>query len=103
MPRTPSLIGRLAIVSTLALASSCADKPGLAIQYPPAADVRIEAEPVAPPAIATSEAAYEDYNEAVAAWGKRGWAQLARICRYYKAVGMPVACEPAGAMDAGSP
>ncbi len=92
MPRNPSLIARLAIVSALALVSSCAGKPNLVIQYPPAADVRVEAEPVAPPEIATSEAAYEEYNEAVAAWGKGGWAQVARACRYFKGAGMLAEC-----------
>ena len=48
MPSKVSLIARLAIVSALVAASSCADKPHLAIQYPPAADVKVEPEPVAP-------------------------------------------------------
>ncbi|QNQ08276.1 hypothetical protein [Sphingomonas alpina] len=56
--------------------------------------MRVEAEPVAPPEIATSEAAYEAYNEAVAAWGKRGWAQVARLCRYFNGAGMTVTCQP---------
>jgi hypothetical protein len=75
------------------LASSCAARPQHpALPYPPAADLKVEPEPVAAPAIATSEQAYEDYNEAVAAWGKRGWAAVARLCRYSKAMGMAVEC-----------
>jgi hypothetical protein len=62
------------------------------VPYPPAADLKVEAEPVAAPAIATSEQAYEDYNEAVAAWGRRGWAAVARLCRYSKTMGMAIDC-----------
>ena len=102
LPRFP--IVRLALASALVLASSCADRPArLVTQYPPAEDVKDEAEPVAPPDILTSETAYEDYNEAVAAWGKRGWAQVGRVCRFFRAQGMPVDCPPAPALDARSP
>lgn len=32
------------------------------------------------------------YNSGVEAWGDRGWASVARICRWAAGVGMPVKC-----------
>jgi hypothetical protein len=47
---------------------------------------------VAPPEVVTSAQAAADYDIAVEAWGMRGWATVARLCRWAKANGMTVDC-----------
>jgi hypothetical protein len=86
----------------LVLASSCGSNPKpvpLAYQHPPAADLKVEQLPQAGPEIATSEPAYEAYNQDVMDWGKRGWAAVARLCRFSRSMGMSIECpaEPATA------
>ena len=89
---------RLALVSMLVLASSCASKPApLAYLSPPAADMKVEPIPEAEPEIATSEPAYEAYNQAVMDWGKRGWAAVGRLCRFSRGMGALIECPTEGA------
>lgn len=97
MPRKPFPMQRLMLASTLALVSSCAASPAhLAVVSPPAADLVVEPEPIASPDIATSEKAYEDYQDAFAAWGRRGWAAVGRLCRFAASEGAVVACPVEG-------
>lgn len=62
--------------------------------FPPSADLRVEAKPRLDPAALNSEAALDDHDNAIEAWGERGWAAVARLCRYHQRMGMalPFAC-----------
>jgi len=62
---------------------------------PPAADLRDEPKPVPTEAILTDAEAEARYNSAIEAWGERGWAQVARMCRWAVAHGSRVPCPPA--------
>lgn len=57
--------------------------------FPPSADLKDEAKPVAGPEIVTSAQAAADYDASVEAWGERGWRSVGRICRWAVANGMP--------------
>ena len=82
--------------SVLVLALSSCDRPESAgVRAPPAADLAIEAEPqldAAALALGSSNesaAALDDYDIAHAAWGRRGWDQVTRLCRWFKDAGAP--------------
>ena len=49
--------------------------------YPSHADLRVEVEPKPTDAIVTDQVADERFRADHEAWGRRGWAQVARICR----------------------
>lgn len=83
----------LPLASTLALAACFSSAaPPQTFSAPPAADLAVEAEPAIPVEAATSEAAYEGYNQAVLDWGRRGWAAVARLCRWTASHGAAVGC-----------
>lgn len=92
------LIRTLALAALLVPVSSCASKgPGLSA-YPPSADLRVEPKPeLSVEAVASgSDAALALHDDAVEAWGERGWAAVARICRWAQAGGaaLPFKCPP---------
>jgi hypothetical protein len=62
--------------------------------YPPSADLKVEAKPVLDPAAVNSDKALNDYDVAVEAWGTRGWQAVGRLCNWAKANGMKVDCPP---------
>lgn len=57
--------------------------------YPPSADLRVEPKPRLDPAAIDSEAALDAHDNAVEAWGERGWATVARLCRWAADNGAP--------------
>ncbi|WP_288759418.1 hypothetical protein, partial [uncultured Brevundimonas sp.] len=66
--------------------------------FPPAADLQVEPKPVLTPEAVTSEAALDAHDIALEAWGERGWATVARLCRYFDATGMKgLRCPPSDA------
>jgi hypothetical protein len=44
--------------------------------------------------VLTSEEAANTYENAVQAWGREGWARVARICRWAKGSGLEISCPP---------
>lgn len=64
--------------------------------FPSHADLRVEAQPQLSPADLESDAALTDYDDAVLAWGERGWAAVGRICRWAVTSGadLPFRCPP---------
>lgn len=72
-------------------AASCAT-PG--VIFPPAELLTVEAKPVPPDDVITSRIAGEQHDNAVEAWGERGWAVVAGICENAKALGLKVDCRP---------
>ena len=77
--------------------SACAASVGAA-SFPPSADLRVEPKPeLSVEAVASgSDAALALHDDAVEAWGERGWAAVARICRWAVTNGaeLPFKCPP---------
>lgn len=78
------------------LSGAVACAPAVRIQpiFPPAQDLQVEPKPVPPADIVTSAQAAAQYDIALEGWGERGWLTVGRICRWAKAMGMVVTCEP---------
>jgi len=97
-PWRRSLMHVCLIASASVLVQSCGDRPQSAgVPAPPAADLSVEAEPQLDPAavLNDSAAALDDYDIAHAAWGRRGWDQVRRLCLWFKDLGAPTPdCEP---------
>lgn len=70
----------------------------MGVKSPPAADLAIEAEPQLDPAavLNDSAAALDAYDIAHAAWGRRGWDQVRRLCHWFADLDAPTP-------DCGSP
>lgn len=82
------------------LASSCASKGPPLIAYPPTADLKVEPKPLLAVEALESDNALSDHDAAVEAWGERGWAAVARICRWSVESGAVLSFEcPAPAPD----
>ena len=92
------LIRSLALAALLVPVSSCASKAPRLSAYPPSADLRVEPKPeLSVEAVASgSDAALALHDDAVEAWGERGWAAVARICRWAVTNGaeLPFRCPP---------
>ena len=58
--------------------------------FPSAEDLRVEPKPVPPLAVLTSSEAGEKHDNAIEAWGERGWLAQGRVCRFHAAQGMPL-------------
>lgn len=85
----------LLLVSALALASCSASRvPLLPPSAPPVADLTVEPEPPLGVEALTSEAAYERWNDSIRAWGRKGWDQVARLCRWHGTRGAELSCPP---------
>jgi len=58
--------------------------------------LRVEAKPRPGLDILESRAAGRRFENAKDAWGERGWAAVARLCRFHAALGMalPFECPP---------
>lgn len=93
----------LTIVLSAAVVASCA-KPGPSVVQS-AEDLRVEPKPIPPLAVLTSDEAGEKHDNAIEAWGERGWAAVARSCRFWRAQGMPLPfdCPPPPADPTTSP
>lgn len=67
------------------------------MKAPPAADLVVEAEPQLDmgAVLNDSAAALDEYDIEHASWGRRGWAQVARLCRWVRDIGLPTpVCDP---------
>lgn len=65
---------------------------------PPAEDLAVMPKPLLDPTALQSEAAGDRYDIAIEAWGEHGWAQVARLCRFHREVGMKgLDCPPPAA------
>lgn len=88
---TPALL----ISVSLAGASACGNKDYAQPIYPSAADLEDEPKPTLDPAALESDAAMTAWDDAVEAWGERGWQQIGRLCRYFEERGQPdLSCPP---------
>lgn len=85
----------LALAASLSLVSACASKAPMTQIYPPAVDLAVEAKPRLAPDAVDSEAALDAYDIALEVWGERGWATVARLCRWHAERGMKgLSCPP---------
>ena len=75
----------LALAAALSLVSGCASK---ALVYPPSADLTVEPKPQLSPEDVMSEAALDRHDIAIEARGDRLAAQVGRMCRFWKELGM---------------
>lgn len=97
--RKRPLTALLMIVSCAAGAASCGT-PGPLV-FPPAEDLRPEPKPKPGLDVLTSREAGDKHDNAVEAWGEAGWAAVARQCRFWRDLGMPLPFEcPPGAVPA---
>lgn len=85
MPRKPFLMACLMSVSCGVAVASCST-PGAAL--PRAEDLRVQPKPVPSDEVLTSRIAGEQHDNAVEAWGEAGWAQVGRLCRFHRKMGM---------------
>ena len=81
------LIRSLALAVLLVLACSCASREPRLSAYPPSADLKVEPKPVLSVDALTSDNALAEHDDAIEAWGERGWAAVSRICRWAEASG----------------
>lgn len=79
MTRVPSLMVCLTIASFGVAVASC-ETPGHGL--PPVADLTVEPKPVPSEEVLTSRIAGELHDNAIEAWGERGWQAVARLCQW---------------------
>lgn len=86
----------LVLVASLALVCSCASKEPRLSAYPPSADLKVEAKPALTVEALASDSALALHDDAIEAWGERGWAAVARICQWSVTNGarLPFKCPP---------
>lgn len=82
----------LALLPFAIIVSGCDKQVTPRTALPPAADLTVEAKPPPTVDILTDAAADARYNNAVEAWGERGWTAVARLCRWARANGAAVDC-----------
>lgn len=74
--------------------SSCASRVETHLQFPPVADLKVDAEPVYPvAALEPGEAgqlAEDAWRDEILIWGRKGWAQNARVCKWATELGLDV-------------
>lgn len=85
------------IVAAGVAVSSCASRERATPTFPSSADLSVEAEPSYPLQAFDSdeevaEAAEDRWNDEILLWGRRGWDQVARICRWAEGHGAKVDC-----------
>ena len=84
----------LALLLSASIVTGCASQVQTRPAFPSAIDLKAEPKPVPGVEVLTSDIAAEEYNSAVEAWGERGWAAIARICRWSARLGNPIECLP---------
>lgn len=86
---------RVTLLASVALAASACgsgNREGIQRTIPPVADLRVQTEPRVPPAALETDPAgnptdaaldaEERYEDDVLVWGRAGWLQVGRICRW---------------------
>lgn len=93
MPRATSLIRSLALVSALALVSSCNDRPQSAGHLsPPVSLLQHPDEPQMTAQALESEEVYERERDAKIEWGRDNASRLDRACWWLQDAGVSLTC-----------
>ncbi|MNX79157.1 hypothetical protein D3C86_1107760 [compost metagenome] len=74
------------IIASYGVAVASCTTPGAGL--PRAEDLRVQPKPVPSDEVLTSRIAGEKHDNAIEAWGEAGWAQVGRLCRFYRDMGM---------------
>lgn len=82
----------LMLCALLLAASACGERVVSTPVFPPRADLAVEAKPAPTADIVTSAAAAAEYDARLEGWGERGWATVARLCRWAGRNGMTIEC-----------
>lgn len=83
-----SLTVALATSAALLCAPGCATSTGPAQQFPLRSDLSVKPEPSPADDVLISDEAANEYDAAVLIWGREGWAQVRRLCRWAAGAGM---------------
>lgn len=86
----------------LLAAGSCGERVISTPIYPPRADLAVEAKPRPGPEIVTSAQASALHDAKVESWGERGWATVARLCRWAARNGMAIDCPEVSVSEGGT-
>lgn len=81
------------IAAAAALAPSCASKERVRPIFPSSADLTVEEEPAVPAEMLSDDElvareAEDRFDDSILQWGRRGWRQVARVCRWADDHGM---------------
>jgi hypothetical protein len=82
----------LMMLAAAVAVQSCASKDGLQTRLPPVADLKVQPEPAYPVEALTDADAERRWNDAVLIWGRDGWRQVGRLCRWANGMGATVEC-----------
>ncbi len=95
----------LMMLAVAAAVQSCASKDATELRLPPAADLQVQSEPAYPVKAlepcptnlrsdpCPAEDAERGHSDATLLWGREGWRQVQRLCRWAKGLGAKVECE----------
>src|SRR5215217_8032854 len=88
MRSRPCQMLTLLTAAALSLVSGCGTTLAPILRpLPPAADLAVEPKPQLNPEDLDSDAALDGHDIALEVWGERGWAAVARLCRWAEANG----------------
>lgn len=94
MPFNRNRLSLLLLASVLGLATSCADKRGRPeLVHPTSALMKVEPQPKLSADVLSDPSKLDDYDIAVDAWGRRGWARVAAICAWFEKAGAKIDCD----------
>jgi hypothetical protein len=106
MRSTTVLTARLALLLSVTTVSACEPQERTRLAFPSAEEVKavIDPKPQITEQTLTSDQAHEQYNADIETWGDGLYAGGARLCRWFKRVGMklPFDCPTVAAPDPGA-
>lgn len=88
-----AMLKALMMLAAAVAVQSCGSKDATTLRLPPAADLKVQAEPAYPVEALTDADAERRWNDAVLIWGRDGWRQVGRLCQWAKDMGLAVECE----------
>ena len=90
--RLKTFLTALPMIVSCGVAVASCETPGAT--FPPAESLRVQSKPVPPDDVLTSRIEGERHDNAVDAWGERGWSFVGEQCRFWKRQGMDLDCPP---------
>jgi hypothetical protein len=65
------------------------------VTFPPVQDLAVEPEPALPVEALSDPDVEDEWNDDVLLWGRDGWRQVGRLCRFFRGHGMEIDCPTA--------